>query len=80
MFFEIWKKVNKKKLDKLNKIAPHIEPTEQSKKIAQEITKKMIYSDDLEKYRQVNGSLNDEGNKIFSKRINKYLESKGDDE
>ena len=78
MFFEIWKKQNKKKLDELNKIAPYIEPTEQSKKIAQEIAKKMIYSDDLEKYRQVNGCLNDEGNKIFSKRINEYLESKGE--
>ena len=32
MWFEIWKRINKKKLDKLNKIAPYIEPTEQSKK------------------------------------------------
>ena len=79
MFFEIWKKQNKKELNELNKIAPYIEPTEQSKKIAEEITKKMIYSDDLEKYRQVNGSLNDEGNKIFSKRIINYLESKGEE-
>lgn len=48
-------------------------PTEQTKKLS-----KIIFSDDLEKYRQVNGSLNDEGNKIFSKRINEYLESKGE--
>lgn len=41
MFFEIWKRQNKKKLDILNKIAPHIEPTEQSKKIAQEIAKQI---------------------------------------
>ena len=79
MFYETWKRANKKKLEKLNKIAPHIEPTEQSKKIAQEIIKKMIYSDDLEKYRQVNGSLNDEGSKIFCQRIKNYLESKGEE-
>ena len=78
MFFEIWKRQNKKKLDELNKIAPYIEPTEQSKIIAQEIAKKIIYSDDLEKYRQVNGSLNDEGKKIFSERVKNYLESKGE--
>lgn len=45
MFFEIWKKQNKKKLEKLNKIAPYIEPTEQSKKIAQEIIKKINIKD-----------------------------------
>lgn len=39
MFFEIWKRINKKKLDKLNKIAPYIEPTDQSKKIADAIAK-----------------------------------------
>jgi hypothetical protein len=78
MFFEIWKRQNKKKLDKLNKIAPYIEPTEQSKIITQEIAKKIIYSDDLEKYRQVNGSLNDEGRKIFSERVKNYLGSKGE--
>lgn len=37
MFFEIWKRINKKKLEKLNKIAPYIEPTDQSKKIAKYI-------------------------------------------
>lgn len=78
MFFEIWKRQNKKKLDELNKIAPYIEPTEQSKIIVQEIVKKIIYSDDLEKYRQVNGALNDEGRKIFSERVKNYLESKGE--
>lgn len=45
MFFEIWKKVNKKKLDKLNKIAPYIESTEQSKKIANEIAKQINIKD-----------------------------------
>ena len=45
MWFEIWKKQNKKKLEKLNKIAPHIEPTEQSKKIAQEIFKNINIKD-----------------------------------
>lgn len=39
MFFEIWKKINKKRLNKLNKIAPYIEPTEQSKKISKKIYK-----------------------------------------
>mgnify|MGYP003466621075 FL=1 len=76
MFFEIWKKQNKKKLETLNKIAPHIKPTEQAKKIANEITKSVIYSDDLEQYRCVNGSLSDLGNKIFSERINIYLNNK----
>ena len=76
MFFEIWKRQNKKQLDTLNKIAPHIEPTEQSKKIAQEIAKKIIFSDDLEQYRQVNGNLNKKGQKLFSERINAYLDSK----
>ena len=75
MFFEIWKRQNKKKLDTLNKIAPYIEPTEQSKKIANELSE-IIFSDDLEKYRQVNGSLNDEGSKIFSERIKSYLDNK----
>lgn len=37
---------------------------------------KIIFSDDLEKYRQVNGSLNDEGNKIFCQRVNDYLDKK----
>ena len=76
MFFEIWKKQNKKKIETLNKIAPHRKPTEQAKKIANEITKSVIYSDDLEQYRCVNGSLSDLGNKIFSERINIYLNNK----
>lgn len=75
MFFEIWKRQNKKKLDTLNKIAPHIKPAEQSKKITSEL-EKIIFSDDLEQYRQVNGSLNNEGNKIFSERVKKYLNNK----
>lgn len=37
---------------------------------------RIIFSDDLEIYRQVNGSLNDKGNKIFSKRVNDYLDNK----
>lgn len=49
-----------------------IVPSEQTKKLA-----KIIFSDDLEKYRQVNGSLNDEGSKIFCQRINDYLDKKG---
>lgn len=77
MFYEIWKKINKKKLDKLNEIAPYIEPTEQSSIIANEITKKILYSDDLEKYRQVNGILNDEGSKIFNERVKAYLDKEG---
>lgn len=47
-------------------------PTEQTKELA-----KIIFSDDLEKYRQVNGSLNDEGSKIFCQRVNDYLDKKG---
>lgn len=39
----------------------------------------IVYSDDLEKYRQVNGSLNDKGNKIFCQRVNRYLDKKGSD-
>ena len=37
---------------------------------------KIIFSDDLEKYRQANGSLNDEGSKIFCQRVNDYLDKK----
>lgn len=37
---------------------------------------RIIFNDDLEKYRQVNGCLNDKGNKIFSKRVNDYLDEK----
>ena len=76
MFFEIWKRQNKKKLKILNEIAPHIEPTEQSKKIAKKLAKRLIYSDDLEQYRQVNGKLNRKGQKLFRERINTYLDSK----
>ena len=37
---------------------------------------RIIFSDDLEKYRQVNGSLNDEGSKIFCQRVKDYLDKK----
>lgn len=37
---------------------------------------RIIFSDDLEKYRQVNGSLNDEGSKIFCQRVKDYLNKK----
>ena len=41
---------------------------------------KQIYNnDDLEKYRQVNGILNDEGQRIFCDRINAYLDQKDKD-
>ena len=41
---------------------------------------KPIYNnDDLEKYRQVNGILNDEGQRIFCNRINAYLDQKDKD-
>ena len=40
---------------------------------------KIVYSDDLEKYRQVNGFLNDKGNKIFCQRVHNYLDKKGSD-
>lgn len=36
----------------------------------------LVFSDDLEKYRQVNGFLNDKGNKIFCQRVNNYLDKK----
>ena len=40
---------------------------------------RIIFSDDLEKYRQVNGFLNDKGNEIFSKRVKDYLDKKRSD-
>lgn len=40
------------------------------------ILDRIIFSDDLEKYRQVNGSLNDEGSKIFCQRVKDYLDKK----
>ena len=50
----------------------YIVPNEQTKEL-----EKIIFSDDIEKYRQVNGLLNDEGSKIFCQRVNDYLDNKG---
>ena len=46
------------------------------KQLADDPLDRIIFSDDLEKYRQVNGFLNDKGNEIFCKRVNDYLDNK----
>lgn len=44
------------------------------KQLADDPIDRIIFSDDLEKYRQANGFLNDKGNEIFCKRVNDYLD------